>query len=197
MLVTGLDLKKGIDYQERALELYEELGQEERAAQMHSRLGRDLSTFPATMDIDRALTHYRAAEAVLGQGPERAPLGHLYVSLASAALWGVRTDEGLAASRRAMEIGERLGNKALWTTGAALRGFHLWASGRLGEALPLLERAWEAGDRLNHVFAGFLTAWIRGQSARFLGDPRDAEGWYRRELAKPRLAQAPIQRSPC
>jgi class 3 adenylate cyclase len=195
MYVTGFDLPKGTGYLEAALKLYEELGQEKRAAQMHSRLGRDLSTFPDTLDIDRALEHFRAAEAVLGQGEERAPLAALYVGLATAAAWGVRTDEGLAASRRAMEMAERLGNEGLWAMGAALHGHHLWASGRCAEAFALVERAWETADRLNHWFAAFLAAWVGSFWSNLLGDPRGAQAWVERELPKPRLAQAPIQRA--
>ena len=73
----------------QALELYEHVGQSDRAAQMHSRLGRDLSSYmgyAGLTHIGRALEHFRAAMAVLGKGEERAPLGYLYVSSATAAL---------------------------------------------------------------------------------------------------------------
>jgi tetratricopeptide (TPR) repeat protein len=192
--VTSLDYRVGVDYLERALRVYEELGQAERAAEVHSRLGRHLSSYYDAMDIDRALAHYRAAEAVLGRGPKRAPLGDLYVGMASAAWWAVHTQEGLTASRRAMEIGERLGNEAIWAHAAALHGWHLFAGGRLAEGLALAERAWETADRLDDPAVAVAAAYIRGFLTYHLGDPRDLQFWCQRELAKPRVAQAPVQR---
>jgi len=194
MYVSGLDHQKGIDYLGRALKLYEELGQEERSAQMHSRLGRDLSSFPVSMDIDRALAHYRAAEAVLGQGPERASLAYVYIGIAAAAFYAVRTDEGLSASRRAVDTAERLDNDGLRVGAASAQAKHLLALGRLTESMTLVERGWETADRLNLPEA-FRLAWNHGFSSHLLGDPQGAQDWYRRELAKPRLAQAPGQRN--
>ncbi len=193
MYVSGIDYPKGIDYLEAALALYEEVDQEERAAQVHSRLGGHLSGRGGTVDLDRALEHYRAAEAVLSRGPERVPLGYLYTGMASAAFYAMRTEEGLAAGRRAVEIAERLGNEALWANAAPPHALHLFASGRLAEARALLERAWEVADQMNHAFAAPLAAEIRAICGYYLADPRDYRAWLERELAKPRLAQAPAR----
>ena len=56
-----------------------------------------------------------------------------------------------------------------------------------------MERAWEAADRSQNVFLGFEAVWYRNLRT-WLGDPRDAQVWYRRELARPRLSQAPHHR---
>jgi tetratricopeptide (TPR) repeat protein len=193
MHLTGLDPEQGIDYLEQALLACEALGQRGRAGQMHSRLGRNLSVFWGSMDIDRALRHYRSAEAALGQGPERTPLGYLYVGIASAALWGERIDEGVAAARRALEIGERLGNEALWSNAASLHGYHLTSSGRIEEGQALVTQALQKSDQLGEDFARFLAGWHRGQCMLWLWDARGAREWFGRELERPRLEKAPIQ----
>jgi tetratricopeptide (TPR) repeat protein len=193
MHLTGLDPEQGIEYLEQALRAYEDLGQHERAAQMHSRLGRNLSVFWASMDIDRALRHYRAAEAVLGQGPERTPLGYLYVGIASAAIWGERIEEGEAAARRALEIGDRLGHEALRANAASLHGYHLTSSGRIEEGLARITRALGKSGQSKDDFARFLAGWHRGQCMLWLWDARGAREWFGSELDRPRLEKAPVQ----
>jgi ATP/maltotriose-dependent transcriptional regulator MalT len=196
MYVSALDRIKGIDYLERALALYEALGQEDRAAQMHSRLGVHLVNLnPSLSEPQRALAHFRAAEAVLSRGRERVPLGFLYTGLAQAAVLAVRTDEGLAAAGRAMAIGERLRHDGLWITGAYIYSFHLFYAGRLAEAWTLLEQAWEKADRLNHPVAAYWLSTSPAQWSRYQLDPRDTQRWLERELAKPRSAQNTAYRS--
>src|SRR5262245_16200517 len=191
--VTGTDAAKGVAYLERALALYEAAGDAERAAQMHSRLGFHHAYYVDQMDIGRAREHFTAAETVLGQGPERPAQALLYIGMATAALWGLRTDEGLATSRRAMEIAERLGSEGLWANAAVLRGWHLSERDDVAGGLALMKRGWEIADRLDHQ-AAFLAAWFLGtRGSQWLG-PREGCFWLERELAKPRLAQARIRR---
>jgi class 3 adenylate cyclase/tetratricopeptide (TPR) repeat protein len=192
--VTGAEPERGIGYIDQARKVYEAEGQTERAAQMRSRIGFHLAFNLETLDIGRAMEHFRAAEPVLTAGPERAAQVYYYIGLASAALWGVRQEQGLAASRRAVEIVERLGLEPLWANAAALHGWFLCSGGRVREGMALLERAWDVADRSNHAMAGFLCAWWRGVWASMHDDPREAQSWYLRELSKPRLSQAPIQR---
>jgi class 3 adenylate cyclase len=194
MYVTGIDSAKGIRYLEEALSLLEQLGQKDRAAQMHCRLGFHLTLFMESMDLDRALRHLRAAEAVLGQGPPRPAQAYLYIGLAGAAIWGMRNEEGLRASSRALEIADELGSEALWANAAVLHGWLVTSSGKIAEGLDFLERGWEVADRLNHVMVGFLATWFRCGWGLQLGDPRTVRMWAERELAKPQLAQAPVQR---
>jgi len=192
--VTGADPARGVAYLERALALYEEAGHVERAAQMQSRLGFHHAFFIDSMDIERAFRHFRAAEPVLGVGPPRSAQAYLYIGIASAAVWGVHIDEGLAASTRAMAIADQLGSETLWANAATLHGWLRYSSGEVRDGLALLERAWEVADRLNHGVVAFLAAWFRGAIANTMDDPHDASAWLERELAKPRLVQAPIQR---
>jgi len=194
MFISGVDLPKGIVYGERALALYQEAGDIDRAAQMHSRLGRDLSTYPPTMNIDRALEHFRAAEAVLAQGPDRASLVVMYTGIANTAIWGLRNDEGLVAARRALEIAERLNDERLWCTAAPMLGWHLWSNGQMAEGAELMERAWANADRLNLAAAAFFSAWVGATPGWIAGNPNETIRWVERELSKPRVAQAPGQR---
>ena len=193
MCVTGLDYGGGIDHLEMALKLYEELGQQERAAQLHLDLGFRFTSFSYTMDIQRALAHYRAAEAMVGRELEERPLLQVYAGLANAALWALRTEEGLAASRRAQEIARRLGEEDFWS-GSLAHGWHLAASGRLGDGLAMQERGWETASRLNDAAFSYFVAWSRGYWGWLLDDPQDAQHWYKRELAKPSQIQAPFRR---
>jgi tetratricopeptide (TPR) repeat protein len=158
---------------------------------MHGRLGRALTSFQQWMDVDNALEHYRATVEALSGQEERASLGYAYVGIAGASLWGVRTQEGLEAGERAVEIANRLGHEVLWANAAAIYGWHVWASGRPAEGQALLEQAYEVADRLEHGDAAFFAAWMRGFTSLMLGDPMDARMWLDRELAKPRVAQAP------
>jgi DNA-binding CsgD family transcriptional regulator/tetratricopeptide (TPR) repeat protein len=195
MYLTGLDWEQGIAYLEQALALYEESGRAEDVARVHTHLAQHRSGSPHTRDIPRALAHYRAAEAVLGQGPEREAMSEFYRGLATAASFGVRIGEGLDASARAMAIAGRLGDAALRAGAARAHGVLLCFAGRLGEGWALLEDAWAAADRRNDAATAFALATNLGSVAvRFLGDPRAAEGWLRREMAQPRQTEAARQR---
>ena len=194
MYIAGINLAKGVEYLEQALHLYKQLGEEEHAAQIQSRIGLYLSTFPAFMDVERGLEHFREAEVVLNKGPERSAQAYLYIGIAGNALYGIRTQDGLRSSARALEIAEHLGNEALWASAAAMRGWHLFMDGRLEEGRVLLERSWEVADRVDHVFAGFASAWTRGGCGFTCSDFPDAVAWWSKELDKPRMAQAPNQR---
>lgn len=191
---TGLEYEKGIAALEEALRLYTELEDEVHAAQTHARLGRNLSSFIDWMDIDGAIGHFRSAQAVLS-GRDSSSLGYTYVGLASAALWGIRTAEGLEAAQRALELAEKIDRRVLWANAAALAGWHTWASGRPAEGQELLERAYDVADSLDHGVAAFFAVWMRSGTSMMMGDPADSIVWLERELPQPRLAQAPNLRA--
>ena len=197
MYVTGVNVAQGIDYLETALKLWVEAGNESRVARTHSRLANYLSTVQNfdVMDIPRAREHLAAAERVLSEGPEGTAMGLLYVGKALAAINDIQTEEGLEASRRAMEIGERLGNEVLWANAAALHGWHLGVSAQIAEAIAMVHQSWEVADRLDHRIVGWVVTVVGDSLATLLLDPREGRRWAERELAKPRLAQAPRQRN--
>jgi class 3 adenylate cyclase len=187
---TGLDRQGSVQSLERALRLYEGLGEEREAADMHARIGRNLATFPATMDITRALEHYQSAAAILTRGPARSALGYVVYGLAATAVFGLRPEEGLTQVEQALEIADRRGNDGLARNAIALRGQHVVALGRLGDGLRGLEMAWEAADRAEHMMPAFAASWSAAHDLLTLRDPQAAIGWCRRELATPRIAGA-------
>jgi class 3 adenylate cyclase/tetratricopeptide (TPR) repeat protein len=194
MFITGLDYGRGIERVEKAVRLYTDAGDEVHAAQARSRLGRALSTFDTWMQIDNALDHFRAAEAVLSQHPPSAALAHAYMGLASATLYGLRTDEGLEAATKAQEIAAQIGREGIRATALALRGFHTWARGDLAEGMRLIDEGWEAADRLDHPTLGFISTWMACFIGEMICDPRPAEEWCERELSRSRTQESPTQR---
>jgi DNA-binding CsgD family transcriptional regulator len=191
LCVTSLDHQKGIDYLSQALRLYSQIGRAEAAALVHIRLGRHLSTFYDAMDIEGARQHFRAAELVLGQLGETASLS-IYTGLASTAMWSVRTAEGLEASERAMNLAAP--NEAEFAHALALHAWHVAGTGRLAEAKKLGDRASEMANRLDDPIVAVVADWLRAQLSYLLGDPTDSGRWFERQLSKPWLAQAPVQR---
>ena len=163
---------------------------------MHTRLGRNLATFPANMDIPRALDHYRAAGAILTRGPARSALGYVVFGLAATALWAMRTEEGLAQVEQALEIADRRGNDSLARNAIALRGHHVLCSGHLADGFRGLERAWEAADRAEHLMPAFSASWIAAGLSLHLRDPRTAMTWCRRELGTPGSPRPEIHSGP-
>src|SRR5438132_12681912 len=67
------------------------------------------------------------------------------------------------------------------------------SEGQMHEASVLVQQAWEVGDRLDHVVAGFNAAWI-GAGIHMGFDTTRGIDLVRTELSKPRVVQAPAQR---
>jgi len=191
LCVTSLDHRKGIEYLDRALRIYSRLGRAQAAALVHVRLGRHLSTFYDAMDVDSAREHFRAAEPELEHLGQAARLS-IYLGIASTAMWSVRTAEGLDASRRAMDLARS--DSPDFAHAAALQAWHVAATGRLAEAQELGDRACEMANRLDDPVVAVIADWLRGQVCYLLGDPITAARRFERQLSKPWLAQAPLQR---
>ena len=194
MYISGLDLRRGLAAFEEALAIYVELGDERNAARVHSRLGRDLTTFPGLLDLPRAMEHLHAAEAILKREPDGLPLAAVHVGIATAAFQTGDPTAGLVSSLRALEIAEALGNQPMWANAAALRGIHLIDSGRCDEGFELLERSWQSADRQNLGMVAYFAAFFSGLAAMKVEDHALVLRTHDRELAKPRIAQAPVQR---
>ncbi len=129
MYVTDVSDPKGMEYLARALNIYEESGQTERAALVHSRMGAALAMRSAISNPLDAMEHYRKAEAILGKGADSRSKANLYAGMAMAALQLMLHEEGLAWSRSAMDISERIGNEEIWINAACLHALHLFARG--------------------------------------------------------------------
>jgi tetratricopeptide (TPR) repeat protein len=195
MYVSGLDSAAGIFYLERALAIYEEIGEGEHAGEMRLELGRSLATYPDShMDVARGIAHLRAADALIGERQSPQWRAGLFTSLANACRYGLRIEEGAAAAARAVAIAEQTADAATWSLAVGMRGRYMVDSGRVDEGMALLGQAWDAVDRINHEAAAFMVTWMASSVSCFLFAPLPARAWCERELAKPRTAQAPVQR---
>jgi predicted ATPase len=99
--------RRAVEYLEAAAPLYEELGDKERATDVHSRLGNYLSvgSNPSAMDLRRAIDHFKEAEVQLAAQPESRRHARFYIGMSAACAWALRIGDGLAAAKRAMEMG--------------------------------------------------------------------------------------------
>jgi DNA-binding CsgD family transcriptional regulator/tetratricopeptide (TPR) repeat protein len=194
LYVSGGSRELGIQYAERALRLYEQIGEHQQIAQAHSRLMWKFSSYPEVVDIPRARAQFEAAKGILGDDRDRVALGYFLVGQAGAALWEVRVPEGLEAATQALGVAERLGDEALWASAAGMRGWHLAVGGRLREGRELLERAWQAADTKGHFIWSFRAAWYHGTLTFLLADPWTSCTWLQRELARPHLEAALLQK---
>ena len=193
--VVGFDnYAKSAEHFEQALQLYEEIGATAEAAAVHARLGLLLGAGGVLNDNVRALSHLRAAEPALRDGPASDAQLSLWSGLGLVAVWQVHTTEGLESSRRAMEAALSLGKEDRWVTNAVMHSYHLNARGRLEEGLELMARAWDVANRLNDTYRAFVAAFWLGARLMELGDPLEARGWFLREVGQPRQLHAPTRR---
>jgi tetratricopeptide (TPR) repeat protein len=177
-----------------ALKLYAELGQEADAARVHARLVTVmsvrlvtvmsvLSMNPAPIDAGRAVSHSRRAEKLLATRSDPSAEGELLMGEALVAHAQFRTEDGLAASERAMKIGQSLDNTGIWCEAAAWHGHFLWASGKLKEGIALMEQAVERAERTRHLRPRFVATWLLSFSYLLLWDPGGAERTIEAALA--------------
>jgi DNA-binding SARP family transcriptional activator/tetratricopeptide (TPR) repeat protein len=190
--VAGLEYERSFGHYETALKAYEDLGDETKVARVRIKFGRGLATYLAPLDIPRALEQLRAAAQIVEASPDRRLAGPLELGLAAANMWRHDIETASAAARRAMQIGREQGSESIWATGAAFEAWALLAQGRLDDADELLDEAWAVADRLDNVLAAFAASWIR--PACYMREPREVAGLVRRELDKPRQAQATTTR---
>jgi DNA-binding SARP family transcriptional activator len=193
---AGTHLREGIVHLEWALAAYKAVGDVQAAARTHSRLGMHLTTYPATLDVAAGLAHYQAAEAQLAQQPGRRRLGYLYVGMAMAAVFGVRTKQLEVASRRALELAGDLGDEPLAGWASYQRAWWSFNRGRLAESCSLHERMRDIGARTGDAGMGAWAAFGRAiLSGIYLADPLTAHAWCARALALPHLDAFPRQRA--
>ena len=182
---------KAIEYLEAAALLYEEQGDNEGSADVHTRLGDYLSEGDfGAVDMWRAMDHFKRAEAQLVAQPESQRYALFYLSIAVACAWTKWIGDGLAAAKRAMEVGEHLNDDSLRAAGEAMTSYFLVASGSVTEALRLADQARQRADPINETWVGRRVAKVGSDNYLQLWDPREAQDWCTRELAKPRTSQS-------
>ena len=123
-----------------------------------------------------AMEHYRKAEVILGKGADSRSKATLYAGMAMAALQLKLTEKGLAWSRVAMNISERIRNEEIWINAACLHGLHLFAEGRLLQALSLVDEASNRADRLVDAPNVYVAAWNSASMRVSLLDPKLRSG---------------------
>jgi len=164
-----------VQHFEGALKLYSAAGEEQDAARVHARLVSVLSSPSATIDIGQAVSHSRRAEKLLAAVSNQIAQAELLVGEAIVAHAQLRTEDGLAVSQRAMEIGESLEDPGIWCQAAALHGHFLWARGQLSAGLALMDEAFERAGQARDLKPRLVAAWLRGFSYLLLWDPAAAQ----------------------
>ncbi len=192
---SGVDFERGYDFLERALAIYERLGARGKAAAIHSRLGRAMVSWAGAIDVGRAMPHLEAAHAILEEeAPGSASLAYAYLGLALAYSMTEGVDEGLKYARLAREIGEKLKSRSVTTNAIIFEGLHLVIAGRFKEGFPLLEEGYRVADESEFALLAFTAAVFLSTSEGNRMNPRAAREWAEAELAKPRVASAPLAR---
>ncbi|HLF76617.1 MAG TPA: AAA family ATPase [Dehalococcoidia bacterium] len=193
--VTGFDTyaESARDFKQ-AIDLYQEVGAREEAASVQARLGLLLGAGGPVNDNGAALKYLHAAEEFLKDGPPSEAQLWLYSGLGLVDVWRVQPEEGLRASRRAMELALQLERHDRWVTNAIMCGFHLHAMGKLSEGIGVMTHAWEKADEIDQTYPAYVAASWLGGRLRELGDPREGESWYAREVGQRRQDEAPSRR---
>ena len=165
----------------------------ERRADLLERLGDLLGLTASEGDLqlkylERALKLYRE----LGDEEAAARVqGRMAISVVGE---DVRIGQGLAASQRAMEISEQLGDQVLWARAACTHAYNLCARGHLNQSFALIHRLSEEADRLNDNVAGSGITAVCAEMLMWLCDPVGISAQMERELTKPRILEAPLLR---
>ena len=143
---AAFDIRAAIDHLEKAVTLFEDAGDLEGSAEAHVRIGNWLTSGDVptastyTMNIDRAFSHYAAAQKALRDRPASATVVRLYRGIAHASWEAARMKESLDAARRAVEITEQVGREDVWQDAAGGLAFALNASGLVRESFAIIER---------------------------------------------------------
>jgi tetratricopeptide (TPR) repeat protein len=188
------DRARVIEYLEESLTLYEKLGDERQAAWVHSRLGLLYSpSYDLGLgNVQRSVEHTRKAETHIAPRADPHLAAHFYIGKAIICSYADEIDEGIAAARRTMEIGERAGGAA-WPYGAVVLAKYLSARGHLAEALRLANLARDRSDSINDARLGSTVALLGSDILGNIGAQRERAAWCIRELSQPRTAHSPMR----
>jgi tetratricopeptide (TPR) repeat protein len=97
-----------LEYWDRALALWDQLGDKKNVARLHVRMGSSL--WQGIGDRDKASEHHHMALGILEKEPESAELASLYEDI-SHMLWRSGKPEALSWAQKAFKLAERLGNQ--------------------------------------------------------------------------------------
>ena len=178
-------------YMREALRLYNDAGHREAAVRVEVNLAGFLMLRGHAADVSRALERNQGEYSLIGQDRKTLIASAWRHSLeATAAFEGLRIERTLSASRRAMEISEHLGEAVIWVRTAIPHTGGLLAKGQLAKSLALIRRVLNEADRLNDNIATTGILALSSSMLFWLCDPSPVSAQVRRELTRPRLAEA-------
>ncbi|MGH7779026.1 MAG: ATP-binding protein, partial [Candidatus Binataceae bacterium] len=183
--------EEGIGYLERALSLYRELGNEKKVAELNTGLGLAFAPFSSSMNIPRALAHFRQAQSWRENGTDR-DLEWLDRGLSIALFEALRIDEAIAASDRAMIASERSSDPE-WAPRAAFYAQLLMVKGRHREAVGLLDRISGVAKLTANPEVFRSAMWSAGWYRMLMRDPIEARRLFNVGMENPLLS--PQQRA--
>lgn len=180
---SSVDYRRALEHLDAALGHYQAAADRRAVAAVRSRQGHLLSVHHSVMNIPRALEHFAAAESALTDG---VAAFDLHFGKALAALFGLQTDEGRAASNRAVDFAEGMGRCDLVAMVRATQASHWFHHGDLAAAHSLIDEAWVFAKELRDPHLGWETVTAPALVNNvYLLDPATSETWARRALAQP------------
>lgn len=187
--LAGVDYARGVSTLEEALRRYEALGDDPACARIHAKLGRAFGTFWGFIDVPLALRHIETAERLFGSSPDAATKARLLLSKATVLTYSRQRAAGQPLAQRARDLGNELGDRAIYSMATSLYAWNLMLLNERDEARSLVEEAWQIADSLDHLSAAFTATWTAGSYLVF-DDAQECHTLLRRELEHPRQVEA-------
>jgi len=129
---------EAIDLLQRAYASYLDAGKPARAGYMALTLAREYGVKYAT---NVSASWFSRAKKLLEAEPESAELGYLYLRLSAQESNADRLEASIDAARRAVEIGERVGDRNLQAIGTVYLGVAMVDHGDVADGLKLIDDA--------------------------------------------------------
>jgi tetratricopeptide (TPR) repeat protein len=141
-----------LQYWNRALDLWDQLGDEKNSARLHGWMGSLI--WQSTGEMDEASKHHNMALEILQKEPESVELALLYEDI-SHMLWRIGKPEALSWAQKAFELAERLGSQEVLTACYNDLGTISMKSGEHEKALKYYEQGLKLA--LKNNFVGWST----------------------------------------
>jgi len=138
----------GIDYWNKSLAIWNQLGDKKKSASLHGRMASLIWQFVG--DRDKASEHHRIALEILEKEPESVELARLYEDT-SHMLWRTGGPDALVWAQKAFELAERLGAPEVLAACYNDLGTLSLKSGELEEAAEYYEQGLEIALKNNVV----------------------------------------------
>jgi serine/threonine protein kinase/signal transduction histidine kinase/tetratricopeptide (TPR) repeat protein len=191
--VTSPDRVRAIELLERAAFEYEKLGDSRTASIVRANLGILLAMPATTIDVGRSIENLDKASKVVGNTLETSTLALIHLGYGCAAQARFQTEAALAACEQALDAADQASDRRTQCRTNALKGFCLWAMGRLGDGLSLLDQTRIQAESIDCPTASFAATWQLGYAWTFLWAPQEARRRLEDELTKLKFVEAPLR----